>query len=160
MKDSIPQLSPYMEPSPVRFTFDSPGWYAVGVLLILAALSVLFLWVRHYYRNRYRRIAIALLEDNEKQALASEEYGKLVYNANMIAKQICIRLYGRQDTAPLRDSPWVIFLNKTSAPNTFSTADAQIIRAIYDPKIRIEKQQALNFAGKIKYWIRKHHNRV
>ncbi len=156
MKDSIPDLSPYIDPSPIAFTFDAPGWYVLGAIVVFAVLLGIFFRIRHYYRNRYRRMAIHLLEDNEKQALATEEYGKLVYNANMIAKQICIRLYGRQEAAPLRDSPWIIFLNKTGAPNTFSTADAQIIRAIYDPSVTIEKQQALNFTEKIKYWIKKH----
>lgn len=118
------------------------------------------LWIRHYLRNRYRRIAVSLVRDNKRQALAGNEYDKLVYNANMIAKQICIRLYGRQETASLKDTPWIIFLNKSCPKAGFSTADEQIIRAIYNSHATIEKQQALNFADKITYWIQKHRTRL
>ncbi len=160
MKETIPGLSPYMEPTPVGFTFDAPGWYTVGLLLALAVITAVILWIRHYYHNRYRRLAIRLIEENEKIAIAGGEYSKLVYNANMIAKQICIRLYGRKETAPLKDAPWIIFLNRSSGGNIFSSADAQIIRDVYYPMVHTGKQQALHFTEKIKQWIKKHHSRL
>ncbi len=160
MNDTIPALSPYIEPSPVIFTFEAPGWYAVGVLLALGAITAVILWIRHYYRNRYRHLAIRLVEENEKVAIAGGEYSKLVYNANMIAKQICIRLYGRKETASLKDAPWIIFLNRSSGSNIFSSADAQIIRDVYYPTVHTGKQQALHFTEKIKQWIKKHRSRL
>jgi hypothetical protein len=88
--------------------------------------------------------------------LETQDYTRLIYTADMLAKKISIQLYGRENTAHLGSREWLDYLNKTCPSVSFSNEDETLVKAIYDPGISISEKQAVTFTGKIKQWIKKH----
>ncbi len=159
MNDTIPALAQFIEPSPVKFAPDAPGWYVLCGVLILSLLLVAFLIYRKYKRNRYRREAIGWLEQMEKQLVGNHEYARIVYTADMLAKQISIQVYGREATAALRGSEWIDYLNKSNSSVSFSETDEHLLQSVYEKEVEISETQAMGFTTKIKQWIKKHQNK-
>lgn len=156
MNDTIPALGEFIEPSPIRFIPEAPGWYALaGLFFILLLITGLLIW-KHRKKNRYRRLALNWLNGEEKRLLETQDYTRLIYTADMLAKKISIHIYGRENTAQLRNQEWLDYLNKTCPSVSFSNEDETLVKAIYDPGINISEKQALTFTGKIKQWIKKH----
>ncbi len=158
--DTIPALAQFIEPAPVAFTPDAPGWYTLEGVLAGLVLCILLLVYRHYRKNRYRRSAVLLLETAQKQLPPTGEYTQLVYHANMLAKQISIRLYGREQTASLKGSSWIEHLNRSCPKADFTEADTRLLEALYDSSVKADAQQAAAFVEKMKYWIKKHRTRL
>ncbi len=158
--DSIPALEQFIEPAPVQFTPDAPGWYVLGIIVILIVLLVLFLIYMNYRKNRYRKIALDWLNKEEKRFIDNQDYTRLVYTANMLAKRISIQVYGREKTASLHDSEWIDYLNKSCSSGSFTPTDEEIIRSVYDGNTKPDNRQATDFTAKIKHWIKKHHSRL
>lgn len=156
MNDTIPILEQFIEPSPVRFTPEAPGWHVLEIGLLILLLLVVFFIYRNYRKNRYRRNAINWLEIKEKQLINNNNYSDLVYTADMLAKQIGIQKYGKENVASLQGREWIDYMNKNCPFVTFSMADEQLIRSVYNPDIMPDKQQAVDFTAKIKQWIKKH----
>lgn len=156
MRDTIPALEQFIEPTPIRFTPDAPGWYVVGGVLLVVLLCVAFFIYRHYRKNLYRRVALRWLEQEEKRFSNNREYVRMVYAADMLAKRISIQVYGRENTASLQGAEWIDHLNKTSPLVSFSTADERVIRTVYESEPQVNEQEASEFLSKIKRWIKKH----
>ncbi len=156
MNDSIPAFASYIEPAPVAFTPDAPGWYVVGCLLALALLAVAFFAGRRYRRNRYRRVALGWLEGEERRLLAAADYPRLVYVADMLLKRILIRLHKQEEAVSLRGVAWVDYLNRHCPAVAFTPGDAETISALYDSRRTMDRQQAVAFTSRAKRWIRKH----
>ncbi len=154
--DSIPALAQYIDPEPVHFTPDAPGWYVVAALLILALLVIAFFVWQYHHRNRYRRIALDWLEGEELRFLTASDYPHLVYAADMLLKRILIRLDKKEKVASLQGTSWLNYLNETCPSAAFTPADAETVSALYDSRRPLDKQQALAFTARAKHWIRKH----
>lgn len=157
MNDTISMLEQFIEPAPVRFSAETTGWHVLGgTILFMLLLAGLAMWHR-YRKNKYRRVALGWLEREEKKYLGNREYSKLVYTANMLVKQISIHLYGNNTVAPLRGEDWLSYLSKTCPTISFSASDEKFLDMLYDPREMPDEQQTIDFTGKIKHWIKKHH---
>src|SRR5262245_59163766 len=107
MNEDAADIGNLIEPSPVGFTFDAPGWYAVGILLVLIVAGLMiWTWIIHI-RNRYRREALRYVMTLESEIT---DKSLLVYEVNMLLKRIALRFMPRENVAPLRDEQWVDFL--------------------------------------------------
>ncbi len=156
MTDSIPTLGQVIEPPPVPFTFEAPGWYVAGGVAIILLLACAVLIVRHSYKNRYRRIAVKRLLQQQSEFVSQQRFSDLAYAANMLMKQICIRLYSRDACADLRGKEWLKFLNKTSGRNIFEAGDDKILTSLYLVEDGIGEQEAKDFVSSTIEWIKKH----
>ncbi len=157
MNDTIPALGQFMEPAPVRFSPEAPGWYTLGILFFLVLLGIAFLIWNSYRKNRYRKLAIRRLDQEEKKLEEKKDYISMVYVANMLVKQISINLDKREEVASLRGKKWLDYLNKTCSSVSFSESDEAILNAIYGTDKIPDAQHIFSFMNKIKTWIRKHH---
>src|SRR5688572_18979039 len=120
-----------IEPDPVKFTWGAPGWYILGIALLLLISVILILIYRHYQKNKYRRAALSWLESRERTMLARAPR-QVIYDAAMLTKRIAIMRYGRNLVAPVRDKEWVTFLNKVCKSQLFSDSDAEwLTRTLY-----------------------------
>ncbi len=156
MNDTIPELEQFIEPSPVQFSPNAPGWYVLGGIFLLILLIIAFLIWNNYRKNRYRRIALNWLELEEEKFFNNKEYGRLVYAGGMITKKITIFLYGNNEIASIRGSKWLAYLTKTCPSISFSSTDEQLMSDIYESNNNLKEQQVFEFIDKIKYWIKKH----
>ena len=52
---------PLIEPDPIRFSFDTPGWYLLGGIIFILSCLLLIRVIKNYRKNAYRRDAIEKL---------------------------------------------------------------------------------------------------
>ncbi len=156
MNDTIPALSPLIEPASIPFTIDTWGWYIVSGIFFIFLLFIALLLIHYHRKNRYRHKALQWLKAEEKRLSDSKAYPELVYAANMLAKQISMQRYGREKVADLRDNEWIDFLNRTCKPELFDKQDEHTLAALYDPELLLNEKSTTLFVSKIKSWIKNH----
>lgn len=134
-----------IQPQPVRFALGAPGWYVLGALILLALVGAVWLVLRRYRRNRYRREALAELKGygGGKQA---------VYPANMLLKRVAVLRYGRSSAAAIRGMEWIAFLNRARGASLFGVEDAALLEQLYGAG----KGDPEGFIRRSEEWIRKH----
>jgi hypothetical protein len=146
-----------IEPPPVKFSFDAPGWYVTGALLIILVLVAAIFWYRHYKRNRYRAAALVQLAKKEALLIPQQQYDALVYESDLLLKRIAMKKYGRDNVAGLTSLEWVNYINQTWKEKSFNNAEAQLLKHnVYAFSNNISKEEAEAFVEKSKRWIRTH----
>lgn len=144
------------EPDHIGFSFDAPGW---SVLLGLFVLILIWTGIKQYmkYRkNKYRRIAIASVEDVFNAGLPAD---KLVFKIAEILKRVSITSFGRAEVAHMNGIRWLEFLTRKNDDKPVFSAPLQKVfsdtlymgeKASLDDEVYIElKEASLN-------WIKKH----
>ena len=145
-----------IEPDPVKFTWGAPGWYMLGILLLLLIGVVALLMWRHHQKNKYRRSALSWLEEKERKLL-NQQPVQLVYDSTMLMKRIAMSRYGRDEVASLPNKEWVTFLNSVCKSPMFTDNDAMwLAKILYVPGEQPNLDEAKGFIVKTKAWIRHH----
>lgn len=142
------QLNDLYEPPPVQFSFETPGWYVLGGILLVAVILIAFFRVRRYVNNRYRREALRELDSLENTA---DIFPQLF----VVLKRTAIYAFGREKVAPLYGPAWLSFLEKTGVNVHMTDYRDEILPAVYsgnaiDPGIQ---EKILSNA---KRWVRTH----
>lgn len=150
------QFGELIEPSPVKFTYSTPGWYVLGALLLLLLIVIAWLLIRHYMKNKYRREAIKSLQQIESAYTANNNYTDLVYETNMLAKRVAMSKYGRHTVAGLRGEEWTNYMNSKWRKKSFNANDALLLTNNVYTFSSLSAEQASSFVSKTKDWIRKH----
>jgi cytochrome b subunit of formate dehydrogenase len=152
MNDDIGTL---IAPAPVQFSWNEPGWYVLGVLVLLVVVAVLFVIYRYWRRNKYRRDALSWLTERET-SLMNTRPDLLVYDSTMLLKRIVMTRYGRKH-ATIRDSEWIAFLNSTCNAPLFAEQDARWLNKIlYASGGGTTTAEVSAFLNKTKNWIKLH----
>jgi hypothetical protein len=159
-KDIQQSFNDYIEPARIPFSYQSPGWYMLATLLLIALALLVFFIIRQYRKNRYRSQALRFLSVLQQQYGASDSYQLLAYQTAILIKRIAIAKYGRTAVAGLCGNPWIHWLNATikkKTKNKFGDTDLRLVGdGIYaDQKLTAE--QVNPFVEKAKTWIRYHH---
>lgn len=148
-----PAISQLIEPEPISYSFNTPGWYMVFVLLILAGLIIAILQYRKYRKNAYRRSGIKEIENiiqNKKEVAAFE--------INQLLKKMAIPLFGREKVAALYGADWFNFLilttNKTT---TLPTNHIQkFTLALYNSTYQLTETQMNELKEFAVLWVKNH----
>ncbi|MEP0712501.1 DUF4381 domain-containing protein [Algoriphagus sp.] len=143
-----PDLGKLYEPPPVEFTFETIGWTILGGVLMLISLVVIFILIKKYLGNRYRREAIQELDllQSEQQA-----FSKIL----VILKRVAIDVFGREKVAHLHGAEWLSFLEKTGKHVELVRYEKQIQAMLYQnivPDAPIRK----SILSQAKKWMRTH----
>jgi hypothetical protein len=154
MNENAADIGELIEPAPIGFSFDAPGWYALAILIGLLLLGVVIgVWI-HHVRNRYRRDALRFILTLENDV---SDKSVLVYEVNMLLKRIALRFVSRDAVASLRNEQWIDFLNKTAKPNLFSKdLTRDVFQGIYNGSV--QSQHADSFLSMAKEWVNVHKN--
>lgn len=137
-------------PEPVSFAFDGPGWYFLGVLLLLFALAmVIYKWV-NYRKNAFRREAIRQIEDvhtNLNQQLA------LCY---VLLKKVALKSFSKEEVG-LTDMVLFEKLNSRVEPQLFNQTDLRLWEKVnYANEDGLSEEEGIAFKEKVIYWIKNH----
>lgn len=137
--DEVPQrsepleLGSLIEPDPVGFSFDSPGWYFLAFIVLFIAIVLIVRWLHNYQKNAYRREALKKLAAiNENIEGISSDAG--INNVFVILKLVAIKTYGRSQIAPLYGKKWISFLESKGKETPFSDFESSITNALYAAK--------------------------
>jgi hypothetical protein len=137
LKVQLAELEPLFEPEPVPFTFNTPAWYVLGILLLILSIYVFFLQLKKYKKNRYRRDAL--------KALGALNLSYSNY-FNIILNEIRIVLYGQD---------WLEFLESKGKGTPFKKYNILIKQDAFLGSEK-EKQNVIDLVEVSKNWIKTH----
>ena len=139
-----------IEPSPIQFSFDTPGWYFTGVAFIFLVVIFSVKWVIRYRKNAYRRQAIKILDSNK----IDEESDGVVHILETL-KLVAITTYGRDEVANLSGKDWFKFLDSSSIKTSFTEFEKPVLSALYKDET-IDKAIFQKLLSTSKNWILTH----
>ena len=148
------ELGPLYEPEAIGFSFQSPGWYFLGGMIVLLALYISIKWLRKYLKNAYRRDALKHLSAIESELEGQEEAVSL-RKILVLLKNVAMQAFGRENVAALYGKGWLLFLEEKGKDTAFLKYSSSISASLY----RLEKPQREQLREIIdlsKRWIKTH----
>jgi len=147
-------LGPLYEPDAMRFSFETPGWYVLGILLLLFVVLLFFTWLKRYRKNAYRREAIKTITRIEQHSQNQNE-GNQLNDIWVLLKLVAIEAFGRQEVAHLYGYEWLEFL-ESKGRNTPFTHYKQYIATTLDATILLDLKETRSLIELSKLWINTH----
>jgi hypothetical protein len=157
---SLQNLHDIVVPDPIPLLPPAPGWYALGLSVL-----VLLIWfcVNRYLswgRNRYRREALAALDRFEKELADTTQYRKILPQLPQLVKRTALAAYGRARVASLVGSDWLAFLDNTGSTDVFGKGNGSLLlQCSYEPATSLEtvsKGHINELCKVIRQWINQH----
>lgn len=141
-------LGPLQEPSAVRFAFSTIGWPILAAVILILMVVVAILTIRKYNQNRYRREALAELQQVVR--------GELDFVHSMVlVKRTAIHAFGRDKVGNLTGTDWLKFLDQHSRQVQFLSIQSEVEGLIYKsetPDTTTRDKILMN----VKNWINSH----
>jgi hypothetical protein len=141
-----------VSPADISWLPQTAGWAWLGMILLVVVLRYGWKRVHRRYHNRYRREAIARLQ----QFAATNEQEFWLVELNKLLKITALAAFSREQVARLSGEEWLDFLNRHCSVPPFSLELKKILitgayRTTVIPDITREKLVAASLA-----WIQTH----
>lgn len=136
-------------PASISWVPQTPGWLLVAA--VIAWYVGRWAWRRlaQWYRNRYRREALARLQTISSSASCLNELSTLL-------KITAVAAYDRPETAQLNGPPWPEFLNRKCASEPFDEElSALLAEGIYR-QVSLSDNQRDRLLEAARVWITGH----
>lgn len=117
---SLDRLHDLAIPPPVPWWPPTPGWWLVLATVCIVLTALLLKAFIRWQADRYRREAIALLDD---PALLPCEWSRLLKRAALV-------VWPREEVAALTGPAWLAFLDRTGGTNHFTRGSGRFIEAV------------------------------
>jgi len=145
-------LGQLIEPDPVPYSFNTPGWHAVLILLLIIFVVITFIQYRKYRKNAYRREALQKLEQIENSGHS------VVYAINLLLKTMAIQLFGRKTVANLHGPSWFFFLASKlkKHPGLTDQSIDEYTLALYNEQFELGEKKRKELVAFARLWILKH----
>ena len=129
---SLSQLADVVQPAPVSWMPQTAGWEVLGVVLAVLVLWLAWRGVRRWWRNRYRRDALAELHRLELRWQADTSTGPEVLEAlPVLVKRCALAAWPRDQVASRSGAEWARFLLANAGHATHGAeALAPLVREI------------------------------
>ncbi|MBS0450383.1 MAG: DUF4381 domain-containing protein [Proteobacteria bacterium] len=163
--DAIPSLSQLADvvlPPPVSWRPQTVGWEVLGVLLAVLALWLAWRGARRWWRNRYRREALAELRRLESSWQADPATGPQLLEAlPALVKRCALAAWPRELVASQSGAEWAQFLLANAGHATHGAqALAPLVREIqyHDPQAlaRVSPNDVRVLIDASRQWIQGH----
>ncbi len=159
---SLQNLHDIISPHPVAWLPPAPGWYALGLSLLLLLCRFSVYKYLAWKRNKYRREALIELDALGKELTDSTAYQQLLPQLPQLVKRTAIAAYGRSSVASLSGDDWLGFLDTTGSTHIFTQGSGQLLNACsYQPAVQLatfSREQVAGLQNAVSLWIRKHQN--
>jgi len=146
-------------PEPVPWWPLAPGWYAVAALVLSAAAWLAWRALRRHRDNAYRRVALAELQQLEREPLADAAGLRQLPE---LLKRTALAAYPRSDVAALGEEAWLGFLDGALGTTEFTTGAGRLLPQLaYAPSaaMSVTDTEARSLLALARRWIR-HHRRT
>ena len=121
---SLSQLADVVQPPPVSWMPQTVGWEVLGAVLAVLALWLAWRGARRWWRNRYRRDALAELRRLEQRWQADAGLGPVVLAAlPELIKRCALAAWPREQVAGRSGEDWAQFL-QANAGHALNAAQA------------------------------------
>lgn len=154
MQDPLAELKDIHLPPPPDLWPPAPGWWLLAALAVAALAYLIYLAIKYWRKNAYRRYALGELEKIFSQNKG--QHAVIMAQTNELLKRVALTHYPRDQVAHLTGESWVAFLDASAGVHDFSMGPGQVL--VDGPYAKSEAQQfdelALLAAAQI--WIKKH----
>ena len=140
-------------PAPVDWWPQTPGWWLVGAIAGSFLIKKAWQGFRRWYRDRYRREALARLAGLQQGDARGAE---LIRELNTLLKLTAIAASAREQVASLTGEPWPTYLNAQCETPPFDDALMPLLAtgSYIDPGIDNTTRAQLFVSANA--WIRLH----
>jgi hypothetical protein len=141
-------LGPLQEPSAVPFAFSTIGWPILGAVVLVLLIVVATLAIRKYNHNRYRREALAELQQVVR--------GEIDFVHSMVlVKRTAIHAFGRDKVGKLTGTDWFKFLDGHARQVQFLSIQSEVEGLIYKSETPDQTTRD-KIVVNVKNWINTH----
>ena len=157
---SLENLHDIVAPAPPPWLPPAPGWYALGLTLLLLLCWRGVSGYRRWQRNHYRRQALAEL-DRLEQALGRDDTPEqLLPQLPVLIKRAALAAYGRERVASLYGKAWLSFLDRAVSEALFDNASGQLLlRCAYARPAelaQLDQGAVQTLFGVARVWLARH----
>ncbi len=114
-QDPLAALNPLREPDPIAWWPPAPGWWLLLALVALLGLLALWLFVKRYRANAYRREALSQLQRSYEAYRGGADKSAFLAQTNALLKAVALQAYPRRAVAASSGEAWFRFLNSQLA---------------------------------------------
>jgi len=144
-------------PEAIPWWPSAPGWQVLGVIFILLLIARTTRWVRHWWRNRYRRQALWQLQHLQQQT--GTKLQDVVAVLPYYIKVTALQAYPREDVASLNGPDWLAFLDANySGPSFSKGAGKKLLSVSYLPREQwqLNDKESETLIKMSRQWIARH----
>jgi len=143
-----------IEAVPIKFSFNTPGWYFIGTLILLLTCLLVIKSLKNYKKNAYRRMAIEKLGQLENSSQQGLNYITMTHLFALL-KNVAFQTYGRSEVAAMHGSDWLIFLDSKAQDVSFKKYEKEIYRSVYKEE-KVSESVIAELIIQSKKWIKTH----
>lgn len=123
--DPLAELRDIHLPAPLEFWPPAAGWWLLAALALAGTIYGIYLLVRAWRSNAYRRQAVVELADIF--ANSNAEAQTQLANINELLKRVALSRFPREHVANLSGESWVAFLDQAMGGHEFTMGPGQIL---------------------------------
>jgi hypothetical protein len=123
---SLENLHDIIAPGPAPWWPPAPGWYVLGLLLLVVATLLVIRVVLRWRNNRYRREALARLTRLQQSSQDADRRPDAVAQLGELLKRVALAAWPRETVANLSGRRWLEFLQATGGGKAFPE-DASLV---------------------------------
>ena len=156
-EEQITNIGKLIEPEPIGFSFDAPGWTILLGIIIFILIILAYKKFQEYQKNKYRRFAISSIKSLTSPEFTMEE---IIFKISEILKRVSITSYGRNEIASLNGKDWLEFVSQKNKNKSFFQKKSKAILTglLYQGKYaEINNDDIQNYKKDSLNWIKKHH---
>jgi hypothetical protein len=138
ISDALQQLRDVHAPAWPGFWPPAPGWWLLGLLLLLAAGFAGWRLYRYYQLRRYRRQLLDLIGILQNSGLAVQKPAQFAAEISMLLRRVALTRFPQQQVAALNGAAWLQFLDETGGHGGFRNGPGQVLaEGPYRPDIEL-----------------------
>lgn len=149
---ALGQFAEIVSPAAINWLPQTAGWAWLGAALALLLLRACWKGLRRWYRDRYRREAIARLQ---QLAQSSQPEGWLI-ELNKLLKLTAMAAFSRERVARLSGEEWIDFLERQCRSPVFSPELRELLAVGTYRNIPVATEQRQQIVAACLNWIRLH----
>ena len=151
-QDPLANLHPLREAIPIGWWPLATGWWLLIAIALLCMVGLVYVLVKRYRANAYRRRGLAQLQTLRQQFLEQENASQYVAQTNALLKSVALISYPRREVAASNGRQWLAFLNdRMSSTEQFHS---DFVTAAYSKTCPDMDMDQMHRAARA--WIRRH----
>jgi hypothetical protein len=140
----LEKLHDFQQPPPPSWMPHTTAWYVLFATVAAASLWIAIRMARTWWRNRYRREALA-----ELGSTSPEHFSALL-------KRTALAAWPREAVAQLNGGEWLTFLDGSAGKRCFEEAPGNRIEEIAFSGAPISADEERALRALVAQWIRRH----
>ena len=145
-----------VSPDSIDWLPQTAGWAWLGIALLVVTCRYGWRRARHWYRNRYRREAIARLQ--YLSAITTAEFS--LAELNKLLKLTALAAFSREQVARLSGEEWIDFLNRHCPSPPFSPELQEVLVTGAYRNTAVDDRTRQHLLAACHTWICDHGNTV